>query len=349
MGRILAFVCAFSALIVFRSYPVHAITIETVPIGNPGNPSDPNTGKLHGSVGYEYRIGKYEVTTGQYAAFLNAVAATDTYSLWHNGMSFANIAGIARNTVSDATHSYYIYSVIGSPNKPIAYIKWDDAARFCNWLNNGQPIGPEGPGTTETGAYTLNGAMSQAALLAVTRNANAVWSIPSEDEWYKAAYYDPVAGHYWQYATGTNTVPTSAPPGSIPNTANYYDDLTGYAVTGSTTLSNSQNYLTDVGTYTNSASPYGTFDQNGNVQEWNDAIVANGYREARGGLWDPDQGSIYLRASVFNLKIPNEGGYSTGFRVVMVPEPSSVFLMTSSVLVMFMARKWAFPRRRDGL
>ena len=61
----------------------------------------------------------------------------------------------------------------------------------------------------------------------------AKWFIPTESEWYKAAYYDPVAGHYWNFATGTNTMPTSAPPGGTPNTANFRDNTTGFAVTGS--------------------------------------------------------------------------------------------------------------------
>ena len=56
----------------------------------------------------------------------------------------------------------YSYSVTGSDsqaaNCPIFDVSWGDAARFCNWLQNGQPTGAEGTGTTETGAYTLNGA-----------------------------------------------------------------------------------------------------------------------------------------------------------------------------------------------
>ncbi len=84
--------------------------------------------------------------------------------------------------------------------------------RFCNWMANGQPIGAEGNGTTETGSYTLSGAVSQSALMAIMRNPGATWVIPSEDEWYKAAYYDPDAnggaGGYWDYATRTDALPS---------------------------------------------------------------------------------------------------------------------------------------------
>ena len=118
-----------------------AITIDTVPIGNPGNANDPATGNLYGGVAYNYRIGKYDVTVGQYTAFLNAVAATDTYGLYNPSMATdLNIAGIAQSVSSP-----YTYSVIGSPNHPITYVSWGDAARFANWLNNGQPTrGPKG-------------------------------------------------------------------------------------------------------------------------------------------------------------------------------------------------------------
>src|SRR5262249_36788583 len=149
------------------------------------------------------------------------------------------------------------------------YVSWGDAARFANWLHNGQPTGPQNASTTEDGAYTLNGATSSAALMAITRNAGGRWFIPTENEWYKAAYYQPAAqggdsDSYWAYPMKTNNVPYSAkPPGTAApdNTrvgnwtwddgvANGYDD--GYAVTGSGNYSSTQNYLTDAGAYNSS-------------------------------------------------------------------------------------------------
>src|SRR6478672_6837467 len=194
-------IVVFLVALVPRAAAYATITIDTVPVGDMGNPNDPATGNLYGGVNYAYSIGKYEVTVGQYTSFLNAVAATDTYSLYNSSMaSDLNIAGIAR---SGALGSY-TYSVIGSPNHPVTYASWGDAARFANWLHNGQPTGAQGPGTTETGAYTLNGATSTSALMAVTRNAGAHWFIPSENECYKAGYYQPAAkggdsNSYWNY------------------------------------------------------------------------------------------------------------------------------------------------------
>jgi formylglycine-generating enzyme len=307
-----------------------AITIDTVPIDNPGNANDPATENQYGCVNYSYHIGKYDVTVGQYTAFLNAVAATDTYSLYNTSMATdLNIAGISRKGASGS----YNYSVIGSPNHPITYVSWGDAVRFANWLNNGQPSGAQGSGTTESGAYTLDGAVSDQALAAVVRNAGAKWFIPSENEWYKAAYYDPVAGHYWTYTTGTDATPASAPPGSIPNTANYYDVSAGFAVTGSTGYSSAQNYLTDVGAYTASASPYGTFDQSGNIWQWNEALVDNSFRKSRGLPWDSY--ATFLPPFVWNDNFPTDEIDDIGFRVATIPEPSALVLVFSGIALIW--------------
>jgi formylglycine-generating enzyme required for sulfatase activity len=315
------------------------ITIDTVPVGNLGNANDPATGNQYGGVAYGYRIGTTEVTVGQYTAFLNAVAATDTYALYNANMATnLNIAGIARSGASGS----YTYSVIGSPDKPVTYVSWGDAARFSNWLHNGQPTGAQNASTTEDGAYTLNGATSNAALSAVTRNSGAQWFIPSESEWYKAAYHQPAAqggdsDDYWNYPMGTNSVPYSdQPPGATPDNtrvgnfyaddglANGYDD--GFAVTGSTINSSTQNYLTDVGAYTSSSSPYGTYDQGGNVFEWNEALISGSFRGLRGGSWNSD--SSFLQASIRVRSDPSNEFNSFGFRVatVPVPEPSTLLL-----------------------
>jgi len=125
--------------------------------------------------------------------------------------------------------------VIGSPSHPVTYVSWGDAARFANWIQNGQPTGTQNNATTEDGAYRLNGATSHEALYTVTRNANAAWFIPSENEWYKAAYYQPAAqggdsDSYWLYPMKTNSLPYSVPPPGTAAPDNtragnfYYDD-----------------------------------------------------------------------------------------------------------------------------
>ena len=156
-------------------------------------------------------------------------------------------------------------------------------------------------------------------------NGGSKWFIPTENEWYKAAYYDSVAEHYWNYATGTNSRPTSAPPGGTPNTANYHDSSAGFAVTGSTNYDPNQNYLTDVGAYTASPSPYGTFDQSGLVSEWNEAIIGNilgEFRDLRGGSWIHYEFFVPATGRDF-IQRPTVGDDSLGFRVANVPEPST--------------------------
>ena len=153
------------------------VNIGYVDVGNINNAAD-STG--YGSVAYNYKIAKNETTISQYAEFLNAVAKTDTYSLYSAGMTTSYINGISQGGVSGS----YSYSVNpGSGNKPISYVSWFDAARFCNWMQNGQPSGVQNAGTTEDGAYTLNGAISG---VSVNKNVGATVWIPSEDEWHKA-------------------------------------------------------------------------------------------------------------------------------------------------------------------
>ena len=340
--------------------PVSAITIDTVPVGNAGNAPDQlstfnNPDQLlFGAVAYEYRIGKYEVTVAQYTDFLNAVARTDTYSLYNTKMATdLNSAGIARS----GSPGGYTYSVIGSPNHPVTHVSWGDAARFSNWLHNGQPGGAQDASTTEDGAYRLNGAVTNAALNATSRNAGAKWFIPTENEWYKAAYHQPAAqggdsDNYWAYPTRTNNEPNSDQPPGDPiiqtNVANFKrnDSLTngyndGFAVTGTIFYSSSQNYLTDAGAYTQSSSFYGTFDQGGNVFEWNEALIFFGaVRGVRGGSFGDD--SINLQASYRNIGDNPSVEISTyGFRVAtIVPEPNTLALCLFGALgSYFLARK----------
>jgi sulfatase modifying factor 1 len=161
-----------------------AITIDTVPVGNPGNAADPATGSLYGAVGYSYNIGTYDVTNAQYAAFLNAKAASDPLVLYDPRMGSNLRGGITQGGVSGS----FVYTTKPNmDNKPVNYVNLYDTLRFANWLNNGQ-----GNGSTETGAYTLSGGTAiPSNATSITLNADATWFLPSEDEWYKAAYYDP--------------------------------------------------------------------------------------------------------------------------------------------------------------
>ena len=247
---------------------LHAfVSIDYVTVGDIGNAND-STG--YGGVAYGYQIGKYEVTNAQYVEMLNAKAATDTNDLYNTNMGSDAQGGITRSGDS-GSYTYAVKS--GYENKPVVFVSHLDAQRFANWIHNGQ-----GTGSTETGAYTVGETALHAS------NAS-VW-IPTQNEWYKAAYYQPTAAggpssSYWLYPTRSNTQPTSATsPSTITGAANYYREIgfkVGYfAVTQSGDYDPDLIYLTDVGSYTNSSSYYGTFDQGGNAMEWNDYLDPGG-------------------------------------------------------------------------
>ena len=147
-------------------------------------------------------------------------------------------------------------------NRPVNYVSFWDSCRFANWLSNGQ-----GNGDTETGAYTLTATTASMADT-IQRNAGWTWAVTSEDEWYKAAYYKGGGTNagYWLYPTSSNTAPGQDMADASGNNANYYTDPDAYPI-------DSGKYTTVVGEFQNSDSPYGTFDQGGNVWEWNEAII----------------------------------------------------------------------------
>lgn len=317
------------------SMAVADVNIETVPVGNAGNTGESsgsgNYGpRICGAVDYEYNIGKYEVTAGQYCEFLNTVAATDIYGLYDPNMD-SNSYGcqITQNGVSGS----YTYDFSGRPsgteadwsNRPVNYVNFWNACRFANWLHNGQ-----GSGDTETGAYTL------ADGSAITRNTNWKWAVTSEDEWYKAAYHknDGVTGNYYDYPTGSDTMPGNdlVEPTDPGNNATFDD--------GDYTIG-SPYWRTEVGAHENSESPYGTFDQGGNLWEWNEsigALGAGGWRCLRSGSIINDGNCMHaaFRDAEGDM---TPGYYYVGFRVSEVPEPASMVLLALGGIGILMRRR----------
>ena len=192
------------------------------------------------------------------------------------------------------------------------YVSFWDAARFANWLHNGQPTGPQGPGTTEGGAYHDIGDEDLFG-----RNAGATFFIPTIDEWYKAAYQknDGVTGNYWDLPTASNTAPINTLP-DPGNHANFFDSFS----TGNNGFTiGSPYYRTKVGDFSNSPSPYGTFDQGGNVREWNETELEGAGRVLRGGSF-ASYNTSDLAAPYLDLFGPQYEYFSEGFRVASIPE-----------------------------
>jgi formylglycine-generating enzyme required for sulfatase activity len=280
----------------------------------------------YGAVAYDYRIGTTEVTNAQYAEFLNAKAGSDPLALYSTNMGSDARGGITRSG-SDGSYSYTPRTNMG--NKPVNFVGWYDAIRFANWLHNG-----EVSGDTETGAYTLLGgtAIPSDGNL-ITRNPGATWFLPSENEWYKAAYYEPTLsegnGGYWAYPTRSNSAPTVATANSTGDISNAGANVANYTVwlnSGSYFAADWNGIHGNV-TTVGSAGPlsesyYGTSDQGGNVAEMNEA--GSFFRGERGGSWDSS--SLYLAAwGRFSNSQNNQRNY-LGFRMATVPEPSTLVL-----------------------
>jgi formylglycine-generating enzyme required for sulfatase activity len=333
MRRCLAILLLFAVSSHAQLYAT--LVIPTVEVGNPGNAND-STG--FGGVNYVYRIGKHEVTNAQYVEFLNAADPTgaNALNLYSTLMTSNANGGIERDLGAAIGSRYRVKD--GRENNPVALVSWYSSLRFANWMHNGQ-----GSGSTETGAYTLlGGSPIPSNGATITRNPGATWFLPSENEWYKAAYHknDGVTGNYLDFPTQTDaSLFSDEPPGGgSPDSSmaanffkndgvmNGYDD--GYAVTESPTFSLSENYLTNKAAYTQAASAYGTFDQGGNVAEWTEAFFGMDMleRSIRGGSWFSFTSG--LLASTRAGEEPQNFFSTIGFRIgsTAIPEPSPLLL-----------------------
>ncbi len=302
------------------SYAVvaQAMVIDLVPVGNPGNPND---GTGYGSVAEAYLIGKYEVTAGQYTEFLNAKAQSDPNGLYNPAM-LSSVRGCKiQQTGSSGS---FVYSVaVDYADRPVNYVSFWDAARFSNWLHNGQ-----GNGDTESGAYIHMG------LSTFARQPGAKYFIPTENEWYKAAYHknDGVTGNYFDYPTSSDSVPGRDMTESTNqgNNANYRGDP--YPI-------DAPYYSTLMGEFEDSDSPYGTFDQGGNMAELNETAYGSS-RGQRGGAYSSSSVDLLLASTSGDIS-PTVEAYAIGFRVAsVVPEPGSFVMLAGFTLMGLLCYAW---------
>ena len=277
-------------------------TIDFVNIGNAGNAADTTT---YGAVPYEYRVGTYEIS--------------------QNAIDKATASGMTDVTAGPWTG-----------DQPAASLNWYEAAAFVNFLNTN---------SGKTAAYDLSwgGAAWSMALWSseqawtaggtnLYRNKDAYYFLPSENEWYKAAYYNAAGSNYFLYPTASNDAPTAVASGTGAGTA-VYDQTFGQGPAG-----------VDVA---GALSSYGTMGQGGNVFEWNESAFdglnssSSEGRAIRGGYWLDPEGSLRSSGRGYGDGDPTIELDVIGFRVASVPEPS-----TYALLLMAGAGALWFARRR---
>ncbi|WP_162243812.1 SUMF1/EgtB/PvdO family nonheme iron enzyme [Pseudorhodoferax sp. Leaf274] len=263
-------------------------------IDKPGNTSDLRTG--YGCVAKRYEMARTEVTNVQYVAFLNAVAAGgDPYRLYLEDMATGAVGGIVRR-VDGERASYQVKP--GYEDRPAAYLSWFALARMANWYHFGQPNGMQVAGVTEgdytLGAYDTRGFASfeqagrkhTVAATLFERNPDAKYFLPSNDEWYKAAYYDPERPglrKYWSYPNRNDTPPGSAPDS---NGANYQVKSLGEG---------GPYYVSTAGRFA-SRGYYDLLDMGGNLWEWLETWRGLGGQQG----WRRDIPTKGLRGGSFN-------------------------------------------------
>ena len=312
--------------------PAKAGTIEWVPVDNPGNAAD-TTG--YGDVAYTFDIMKYEFTNTRYAEFLNAIdpQGTNPQGVWVASMGSSNQGGISQ-VLGNALGSRYVVKT-NFADKPVNFMSAFSVARVANWLQNGSPVSPtttnsSGTAAQNTGAYAIGTATSGNL---PAKSAGARYWIPLEDEWYKAAYYNPTlnsgTGGYTTYGNGFSTTPGSVTAsvtgvGSAGGTGNFanYNQTADWNGT-------SAGAPTSVGT-NGAASYYGAFDMSGNTFEFNTLTgVASSNVGIRGGSFASSEAEAISSGTRFNAIPTSDIDNEFGFRLVTVPEPGSLALLAT--------------------
>jgi hypothetical protein len=286
----------------------NAFDIEFVTISNPRNAAD-TTGNPNpaGSVSYRYRIGKFEISERMFAK-----ASAE--------------GGLGIGAVRS--------------DRPATGMSWNEAARFVNWLNTSTGSPPAYKFATQPGevGYIPNVNIEVWAigdpgydLGNLYRNTLARYFLPSVDEWYKAAYYDPASSVYYDYPTGSDSAPTPVASGTAAGTAVY-----GFQPGPASIM------------LAGGLSPNGTMGQGGNVWEWNetDSDGENGpdpslsLRVVRGGRWNQDSSRMSSSISTSMDPTTKSGFPGIGFRIAsVIPEPSTFLLGAMASLGLLLRRR----------
>ncbi len=286
----------------------NSFEISFVQISQTNNATDPASGNRYGAVPYEYRAGISEITESM--------------------ITKATASGLVGVTAGAWTNQ----------NQPAGLLNWFEAAAFVNFLNtnSGKTAAYNLAWSGTAWSMTLQSS-SNAWTLGGTnlyRNKNAYYFLPSENEWYKAAYYNPAGTNYFLYPTASSSVPTAVTSGTNTGTAVFAGN--GVVPTQPAVVTNS-----------GGRSTYGTMGQGGNLREWTESATdglndfPNDPRAMRGGYYPALAGTLAsTNRDTFDPFLPN---VSFGFRVASIPEPSTYALLLLGAGAMYL-----WKRRRDS-
>lgn len=310
---------------------------DFVTIGAPNNPAyDGSLGpgnEGRGSVPYEYRMARTEVTSAQWLEFVNLMAPQSGNPLlfgrpFSSGLRPAGLGSYQLNPF-----------IANAASVPVLGIEWREAALFCNWLNNGKPqLWSEiQAGAYDASTFTSNpdGTFNDQA----TRSPGARYWIPSLDEWMKAAHYDPDRygeneGGWWRYSHMSDQQPLSGSPGEGQTSAGYRtDELDELRI--------------PLGAYTDVRSPWGLTDLSGGAHEWVEEVIMSNSRGVEGtyaGEQLPPQGfGIPTNDAVFvtSFQFIAFGGFA-GLRVASaVPAPGGIVIAVPMLVASCRRRRHA--------
>jgi sulfatase modifying factor 1 len=268
------------------------VNIDYLSVGNTGNHWD-TTG--YNAISYAYNINKYVLTNPQHGEFLNAKGASDHGTMSHSGMTSSGMT----QTGNLGNFSYKVNSSLA--NNPVANFSWDNGEHFTQSMMNSQ-----GSSDMESDACTLTRTTA-----IMTKNIVAQVYLPSEYEWYKAAYDTRKDSAYSLYPNGQSRIA-------------YWDA----AVNSSES--------TNVGRYYRDANSYAAFSQGGVVAEWNEAVIFAQSLGVRGGNWFDDYNVRSANSCGFLTKFESDG---IGFSVTSVPVSTAIVLMVLASGTMLIRRR----------
>lgn len=295
--------------------------------GNAGydrpSPNPDLTGR--GSVSYEYRIARREVSSQQYLTFLNTFA---TQSDTLGDLLEAPVAwGGERDWSYTGPGKRYKLrnDVAQAADLPTLGIDWRQTTYFINWMNNDLS---SDPAAIENGAYdtsTYGGDPQFGYTDQTARNGDVRYFLPTWDEALKAAHYDPNKfgegqGGWWIFNDGSDTQPIGGPPGVGETSANWRDDMFGGRPARETPL----------GSYPGTTTPWGLLDASGGGVEWTETwagVSSNGNIARR--FTGAGAGSLSMgdNAAYVGGDWPTSIGFLPSFRIAsVVPSPSTLLL-----------------------